>query len=178
MTVLMFWRTQKNQPHHLLHSEAASLSTRVLYWWCWDHGLDHGRYWTKLVTWFEGRRVVSSEGLDQNVLLSFDPDLQRPAKNHRALLHSDVCDPAFSPFPDRGVRLPRQVILFLAERPQQVQMFWVADCHSRVQDQGAHVVFVDHSFHPRDPGHVDLNQNNKLSRPHTDPESTDDQQKQ
>lgn len=121
--------------------------------------------------------MVSSEGLDQNVLLSFDPDLQRPAKKHRALLHSDVCDPAFSPLLDRGVRLPRQVILFLAERPQQVQMFWVADCHSRVQDQGAHVVFVDHSFHPRDPGHVDLNINNKLSRPHTDPESTDDQQK-
>lgn len=57
------------------------------------------------------------------------------------------------------------MILFLAECPQQVQMFWVADCHSRVQDQGAHVVFVDHSFHPRDPGHVDLNQNNRLSRP-------------
>lgn len=46
----------------------------------WDHGLDHGRYWTELVAWFEGRRVISSEGLDQNVLLSFGLDLQRPKK--------------------------------------------------------------------------------------------------
>lgn len=76
--------------------------------------------------------------------------------------------------------LPRQMTFFLAEHPQQVQMLWVADCHSSVQDHGLHVVFVDDSFHTWHLGHMDLNKKTKQqlscakqSRIHTDLESTD-----
>lgn len=62
------------------------------------------------------------------------------------------------------VSLPRQVtrlltaagLALLAERPQQLQMLRVADCHPSVQDLRLHIIFIDHSFHTWHLRHTDL----------------------